>query len=262
MSLTTGIDRAYHLIAEGESASILSNFSTDFIYNVTNDLLYDRYKDFSLIPKINIIDKLESSFKFLLSQYSYDRENIIATRQRVYTEILTIISNKIGVKFYYDEYTDIYNLARSTFDFFISSYDNCIFTFLLNFIYEQKDSIYMVLDLEKSKKSKDITTMYNKQMYNDTKMGIINANLDRVLNYIGGMDIPTYDILRLIYANNTNIHTLNFMASHIDIDAPLFDMYVKPVLNNPVLYSILLTNIKLEIQRNCVTIVSSFTPQE
>ena len=124
MSLTTGIDRAYHLIAEGESASILSNFSTDFIYNVTNDLLDDRYKDFSLIPKINIIDKLESSFKFLLSQYSYDRENIIATRQRVYTEILTIISNKIGVKFYYDEYTDIYNLARSTFDFFISSYDN------------------------------------------------------------------------------------------------------------------------------------------
>ena len=76
------------------------------------------------------------------------------------------------------------------------------------------------------------------------------------------MDIPTYDILRLIYANNTNIHTLNFMASHIDIDAPLFDMYVKPVLNNPVLYSILLTNIKLEIQRNSVTIVSSFTPQE
>jgi len=262
MSFTNGIDKAYHLISEGETASILANFSTDFIYNVTQDLLNDRYKDFSLIPKVNIVDKLESAFKFLLNQYNYDRENILITRNEVYTQIITIISNSTGVKIYSDDNTDIYNLARSIFDFFISSYDNCVFSFLLNFIYEQKDAIYLDLDLEKSKKSKDITTMYNKQMYNDLNMAIINANLDRVLNYIGGMDVPTYDILRRIYANNTNIHTLNFMASHIDIDAPLFDIFVKPVLNSSVLYPILLTSLKLEIQRNGVNLVTSFTPQE
>ena len=262
MSFTTGIDKAYHLIAEGESTSILANFSTDFIYNVTQDLLNDRYKDFSLIPKINVVDKLESAFKFLLQQYQYDKENILIRRNEIYMQILTIISNAAGVKIYYDENTDIYNLARSIFDFFISSYDSCVFNFLLNFIYEQKTAIYNELDLEKSKKSKDITTMYNKQMYTDIEMAIINANLDKVLNYIGGMDVPTYDILRRIYANNTNIHTLNFMASHIDMDAPLFDIFIKPVLNNPVLYPILSTNIKLEIQRNDVSIISSFIPQE
>lgn len=262
MSLTSGIDKAYHLIAEGESASILANFSSDFIYNVTNDLLEDRFKDFSLIPKINIVDKLESAFKFLLSQYPYDRNNILVNRFNVYSNIINIISNKTGVRIYSDGNTDIYNLARSVFDFFISSYDSCVFNFLLNFIYEQKDAIYMALDLEKSKKSKDITTMYNKQMYSDIEMAIINANLDKVLNYIGGMDVPSYDVLRRIYANNTNIHTLNFMSVHVDMDAPLFDLYIKPVLYNPILYPILLTNIKLEIQRNGVTIVNSFNPQD
>ena len=262
MSFTNGIDKAYHLIAEGETTSILANFSTDFIYNVTNDLLMDRYKDFSLIPKVNIVDKLESAFKFLLQQYTYDRDNILITRANIYTQILSIISASTGVKIFYDENTDVYNLARSVFDFFISSYDNCVFLFLLNFIYEQKDAIYTSLDLEKNKKSKDITTMYNKQMYTDMDMAIINANLDKVLNYIGGMDVPAYDILRRIYANNTNIHTLNFMASHIDMDAPLFDVFIKPILTNNVLYPILLTNIKLEIQRNGVAIVNSFNPQE
>lgn len=262
MNLTSGIDKAYYLQAEGESANVLANFSTDFVYNVTNDLIDDRYKDFSLIPKINIIDQFENTFKYLLVQYPYDKENTLQTRYNIYNQIINIISTRTGVRIYNDENTDIYNLARCVFDFFISSYDNYVFTFLLNFIYEQKDAIYMALDLERSKKSKDITTVYNKMNYNDMSLAIINANLDKVLNYIVTLDIPPYDILRRIYADNSNVHMLNFMMSHLDMDTSLFDILIKPILNSPVLYPLLLTYIKLEIQKNSVTIISSFNQKE
>ena len=262
MSLSMGFNKAYHLISEGETTTILANFSVDFIYNITTDLLNSRYDDFNLLPKVNIVDSMEVAFKDLQNNYPSDIENIKTRRTQVYMEIIKIISRHTGVKFYYDENTDIYSLARCIFDLFISNYNNTVFTFLYNFIYDQKDILYKSLDLEKSKKSKDISTIYNKQTYNDITLAIINANLDRVLGFISGMDIPAFEILKRVYATAPTIHTLNFIINHIDMQAPLFDIMVKPILNNPVLYPILSTNIKLEIQKNSVTIVNSFTPIE
>ena len=259
-SLTVGPNRAHHLVAEGETTNILSNFSTDFIYNVTTDLLQERFREFNLIPKVNFIDNLEATFKDLLKNYPYDEYNIKMTRQNVYTQIINIISQYTGVTIYNDDNTDIYNLARCIFDLFISSYDRCVFTFLYNFIYEQKDALYRALDLEKNKKSKDISTIYNRQNYNDFTMAIINANLDKVLDFIAGVDIPAYDILKRIYCSSDNVHTLNFLNNHLDMSCPLFNIMIRPVLTNPILYPVLSTSIKLEIQKNSVNIVSSFTP--
>lgn len=262
MSLTVGPNRAYHLVAEGETANILSNFSTDFIYNVTTDLLQERFREFNLIPKVNFIDNLEATFKDLLTNYPYDEYNIKMTRENVYTQIISIISQHTGVAIYNDENTDTYNLARCVFDLFISSYDACVFTFLYNFIYEQKDALYRALDLEKNRKSKDISTIYNKQNYNDMTLAIVNANLDKVLDYISGVDIPAYDILKRIYCSSDNIHTLNFLSNHLDMQAPLFNIMIRPILTSPVLYPILSTTIKLEIQKNSVNIIGSFNPIE
>lgn len=262
MSLTSGVNKAYHLVSEGETTTILANFSIDFTYNITTDLLNSRYDDFNLIPKTNVVDNLELAFKDLMNNYPFDVANIKAQRNKVYLDIINIISRHVGVKFYYDENTDVYSLARCIFDLFISSYNNAVFTFLYNFIYDQKDILYRSLDLEKSKKSKDISTIYNKQHYEDMTLAIINANLDKVLAYISAMDIPAYEILKRIYGTNNTVHTLNFIVNHIDMQAPLFDIMIRPVLRSPVLFPVLSTNIKLEIQRNSVDIAKSFTPIE
>jgi len=255
---TNGIDKAYYVEAEGEITTILSNFNTSFIYNVVEDLMKDRYTTFNLIPKPNFVDSLEISFKDLISSYPGDAENAKLRRTAVYKEIIERISNNTGVTIYYDEYTDLYSLARNVFDLFVSNYDGFVFKFLYNFIYSQREFIYNSLDFEKIKKSKDISTSYNKMTYSDQTMAIINANLDLCLGFITALDFNAPTTLSYMYTSGTEIHTMNFLLNHIDQEADLFDILIKPIITNETLYPLVSTALKLEIQKNNVTIIDSY----
>lgn len=257
--IVRGEQKAYYQQAEGELSVILSNFDTNFIYGTISDFIDERANEFTLEPKVNYVSSLETAFKDMMDTYATDKENIIFVRQQTYREIIRILSMKTGIRVFYDEdETDIFTLAKYLYDLIIAEYDINVFNFLYNFVLTQKDYIYSTLDMEKLKKNKDITTLYNKQLYSDTKLAIVNANLDQCVRMISNMDFDVEQFLGYVYYNRQ--HTImNYLINHIDSAADLYDILVKPLCQNPYTYAPLITSVRLEIQRLNVVPIDRYT---
>lgn len=257
--IVRGEQKAYYQQAEGELSVILSNFDTNYIYGTVEDLIDERNNEFVLEPKANYVSSLESVFKDMMATYSSDKENIMFVRQQTYREIIRIISLKTGIRVFYDEdNTDIFALSKYLYDLTISEYDLSVFNFLFNYIMTQKDYIYNALDMEKLKKNKDITTLYNRQLYMFPKLAIVNANLDQCVKMISNMEFSVEQFLGFVYYNRQ--HTaMNFLINHIDSSADLYNILVKPLCDNPYTYAPMITSVKLEIQKSNVIPMKKYT---
>lgn len=247
-----GVDKAYSLVAEGELSTILSNFNSSYTYDVVDDLMKERYNSFSVISKPNFVDELEYSFKQLLDQFPSDKDNIMYTRNNTYLEIIRRISTNSGVQFNLEDIgsIDIRYLASIIFDLFISNYDNYVFKFLYNFIVNQKDFIYNQLDLVKNKKSKDISTMYNRQYYSNDVLAIISARLYSCIDFITALDFDPRITLSYIYTSADEIVRMNYLLQYIDSSADLFSILIKPILTNDLISPSLVNSVKMELQKN------------
>ncbi len=231
-----GEDKAQYLQAEGELAALLSNFNTDYIYQAVEDLLVDRNNNFTLQPKVNFVSTLEVSFKSMLVAYPSDKDNIYQVRDTTYMEILDKISEKCNIGINYTlEDTDMYTLANLIYDLFISRYDIHVFTFLKRFIIMQKDFIYTQLQLDQRKRSKDTSTIYNKNVYSDPKLALINANLEMCLQFIDSLDFNAEQTLSYIYYTNEERNTMNYLLNYIDPNTNLYDILIGNVFRNPYL---------------------------
>lgn len=246
------LDKAYSIEAGGEISTILSNFSTDFIFNVTDDLMQQRFKSFSILPKPNFPKELEIGFKDLIDRYPNDIENIKNVRDTTYKEIINRISLHSGIIIRYDDDTDLFYLSNILFDLFISNYDKHVFDFFYNFIIMQKESIYNSLNLAKLRKSKDISTMYNRQYYKDQQLAIINANLNQCISFISALDFNAKDTLSYIYHSYEDINAMNYLLNHIDTEVDMFKILIQPVIHSDIIYPSISTSIKLEIQKTNV----------
>ena len=61
-----------------------------------------------------------------------------------------------------------------------------------------------------------------------------------------------------MYTSGTEIHTMNFLLNHIDQEADLFDILIKPIITNENLYPLVSTALKKKKKKNNVTIVDSY----
>lgn len=241
-----GESKAQYLEAEGELATILANFDTNFIYGVVGDLLRETNETFSMTPKVNFVSSLENSFKSMLKAYPLDKDNIIQVRDTTYQEILDIISKTKGIDISYNMVdTDLYSLAKYVYDLFVSRYDIYAYRFLKNFIITQKDYIYQCLDLDAKRKAKDVSTVYNKQIYTDPKLAIINANLDYCLHFINNLDFDTAQTLAYIYYSNEEQSIMQFLLNYLDPNANLYDILIGNIFRNPLLFNPCFAMLKL-----------------
>lgn len=250
--ILNGIDKAESLVAEGEVSTILANFNSSYIYDVVSDLMDDRYNSFSIIPKSNFIDELELSFKQLYEQFPSDKDNIYYVRFTIYNEVVNIISNKSGVKFVIEdpESVDIYYFASCVFDLFISRYNDYVFNFLYNFIVTQKDFIYNQLNLSTVKKSKDISTLYNKEYYSNDVLAVISARLYTSIDFITGLDFDAQTTLGYMYSSTGDKSKIEYLSQFIDSSADLFKIMILPILKNDSVCPSIVSAIKMELQKN------------
>jgi len=249
MSSFIANSQAYNIQAETEVSTILSNFSTEYIYGVITDILQQRHTTFEATSKPNLIISYEDIFKTLLVQYPSDKDNIIYVRDETYKEIIDIISKEFGLEVKYDETVDLFILAKFIYDFFISNYNIYISSFFSNIIIKEKDGIYQALSLDADKKSKDTSTIYSKKTYSDPKIGLINAQLTKVIGYMSQMDITMETILNYVYGNNIII--TNLFTQHVFPNTSLYQSAYCALLGNPHIYPLIITSIRLEIQRIC-----------
>lgn len=244
MGIMTANPNSYNIALEGEVSDILSHFNSDFVFDIIKDNINNRFNYFQL-AMVNIPASFESRFKQAKLTYPENADQIESVRLDTYNQILKILSNSCSISVNYNNITDIYSAAYYLYDFFVSNFSNNLVTFFANYIVKEKNMLYDALHLAEYKKNKDSSTIYSKKLYKNSKLAIINANLDYVIDNICVFDMPFYTILNTIYQDKNIIKYLN------DICIPVYDFFKYTYI--PILQSqfrpMILTNIRLEIQR-------------
>ena len=199
----------YNIEAENSCASLLSQFNSNFIFDICTRTL--NTKDVPSIEESpNIVNAAEITFNDLMNQFPVDVENIKVVRDMTYMEVIDRLCTYYDAVFVDpgDEYHFI--IARNMYYFLACGYVRCLTKFLASHIYSNRSSLYEALNMTTNKKNKDTSTIYNKKIFkNDYKLGIMIANLKQVLNYVLGTDIPYEEILEYIFMDEFMVSLLS-----------------------------------------------------
>ena len=241
---------SYNITSEKEISVILSHFEPDYVFGIIKDNITQRFR-YNQLSIPNIVGSFESYFKQLFVTYTdADSINQIqTTRLETYKEIISILCSEFQFRFNYEEVNDLYSAAYYLYSFLVSDFSNNIVSFFGNFIIKERNNIYESLKLNDLKKSKDNSTLYNKKIYKNNKLAIINANLDYVIDNICVFDITLSDMLNNIY-NDKNI--VKFLENTL---LPVYDFFKTvyvPVIQSH-LKPMLLTDIRLYIQTQYIS---------
>lgn len=241
----------YSISNEQNLTELLGHFDSDFVINIIKDKIEN--KNYHSIPESNIVKSFEENFKIMHERFPGDGDNINLVRQRVYTEIIDILCKGHNLNYILDDNTDLYTVAYYLYDLLVSNFSNIMVNFFTSFIINNKDSIYNSMNLDSYKKNKDSSTLYNKKMYVDPKYAIISANIETVLKHISTIDITIYNVLQSTYKNPA---TIAFLSEIITDRGDFFRDYYCSILNRVDLLPIILTDIRLMMQRNVGNLVN------
>lgn len=248
MSAFIANNSEYNISTENEISIIISHFNSQFIFDVIKDNINKRF-EYTQLSMSNIPASFEQNFKQLMVQYPSDVQRIDATRIETYKEIIQILCNHCGFIYNEEAIQDYYSAAFYLYNFLVSNFTNNLVSFFVNFILKEKNSLYENLNLNNLKKNKDSTTIYSKRVYKNPKVAIINANLDYVIDNISVFDISFNDVLNTIYQDKSIVKYIE------GIVVPMHDFFKQSYasLLQSNLRPILLTNIRLELQRQSIS---------
>ena len=243
-------NQAYNIRAEGQLASILSSFDTDYVIGIMEDILANQLNDFNPVPKANIINSFEDNFKAILNDYPEDKPNILDIRESTYSLILSKIAKAFNFEFRDTDQMDLYSIAKLLYDFFVSNYNGYLINFMADYIIREQDTLYKVLNMEQFKKDKDVTTIYNKKLFDSVQMAIISSHLDYVVKYMMDIDFTMEQVLTVTYRNNP-YHIAAFMQ-HVFPKMDFYKDYYCRLISIPNIYPIIVTYLKIDLQRRCL----------
>lgn len=243
-------NRAYNIKSETGLAHILTYFDSNFVIGTMDDTLREIDYTFSNLSKLNIVNAFEDNFKAILIQYPEEKDQILACRQTTYqNEIIPKLAQHFNFEFRPSEDMDIYGITYTLYDFYIANYNVYIVKLLTDYIIRNKDTIYVDFGLDQFKKSKDVSTITNKQLIDDPVMAIISSNVEYILQYITEVDFPMETILNVIYDYNYSI--VNIFLTHVFPKTDLFRSYYCRLINNPNTRIDVISSIKWEIMKRC-----------
>ena len=234
----------YNIEAENACASLLSQFNSNFIFDICTRTLST--KDVPSIEESpNIVSAAEITFNDLMVQFPVDVENIKVVRDITYLEIIDRLCT------YYDaifvDQGDQYHfiVARNMYYFLACGYVRCLMKFLSSHIYKNRNELYDVLSANIPKKSKDTSTIYNKKVFkNDHKLGLMITNLSTVLNYVLAMDISFEEILSYVFMDEFMVELL---GNSFKFRTEFYNFY-KATMSMEVYRPIIESQISLQLQ--------------
>lgn len=244
-------NNTYNICTENEISVILSHFNPQYMFDVIRENISQRFR-YNQLGMPNIVASFENYFKQLKVIYTgvEQLKEIEETRINTYMEIISILSNEFNFTFNQEEIQDYYSAAYYLYSFLVSDFSFNLVSFFSNFIIRERNSIYESFRLNDLKKNKDNSTIYNKKIYKNPKLAIINANLDYVIDNVCVLDISLYDILNNIY-NDKNI--CKFLDTSIMMNQDFFKTVYVPIVQSDLLKPMILTDIRLNIQSQSIS---------
>lgn len=235
----------YMVVSTNEVASIISRFTPEMINDIVEETIETKFRSYS--PRlVNLIESMEQMYKSDMVELPDYINDLRQTRYNNYVQILKLIGDKhqVGYKIDLNNIPDIYSTAWIVYDFLISNFTINVINFFTNFIYKEKSMIYETLDLASKKKE---TSPYSKKIFNNggnSKLAIIHANLEFVLDNICAYDITLNDFINIAYINRRP--EANLLMNTLQDYGDFFKRLVVPYYqaNAPIIS----TNIKLTLQ--------------
>lgn len=246
MSSFTANAMAYNVTTENELAEVLSHYNSDFVFSVVDDAMKKRFQSVPIIAMPNVVAAWEQNFKAIIAQYGESATGEVSrVRDETYREIIDSICKEFSLNFTVDDTVDLYSAAFHLYNFLVSGFIDNMTSFFANYIYRERSDIYEALRLGDNKKNKDSSTIYSKKVFKDSKLALINANIDMVIQHVCSMDLPFYIIVQNIFGFNSEMFkyytTIVSSASN-----DFFNSVYIPVLNSDIRPEVI-TGIRLKI---------------
>lgn len=240
------INPPYEISNEYNITELLSHFDSNYIFDIITDKL-DTMDYSSILQEPNVVASFEENFKLMNDNYPGDSQNIRMIRTQVYTDIINILCQRFNLKFNEDDDNiDRYTLAYYLYDFLICNRNNYITNFFTSFIVNNKESLCRFLNLDEYRKSKESSAAYGKRIYDDPMYGAISANMPKVIRHIITIDISLINIFQSTY---TNPEVIAFLDNAITDCGDFFRDFYCSVLEQPDIMPIVITNIRLSLQK-------------
>jgi len=236
----------YEISNEFNLTEILAHFDSNYIFDIINDKL-ENLEYNNILEEPNVVASFEENFKIMNENFPGDSANIRAIREQVYLDIIHTLCDHFNLEFNEEDDTiDKYTLAFYMYDFFISNRNNIMINFYTSFIINNKDSLTRILNLDEYRKSRDTAAVYGKRIYDDQGYGVISANMVKVINNISTMEITLFNIFQSTY---TNPEILSFLDNALADKGDFFKDFYCEVLERPDVLPIIITNIRLALQK-------------
>lgn len=238
--------QVYNIASEGELASILSHYNSDFVFNVVKTNIEQRTNKYgNVIQMVNIVGAFEQQFRYMKDAYHSETSKIEEVRLSTYKEIINILCKDYQLEFYDTGDIDYYSAAYYLYDFLVCNFDNYVVSFFSTFVYREAPTLYEALNMGNLKKNKDTSTVYSKKLYEDPKFAVIASNLGSVLYSISSYDIEFETILNTVLTANIATYIASIVKPITDFYRSIYAAYILNEENFPVN----LTNIRLDMQR-------------
>ena len=235
----------FGIVSDSEIIAIISNFSDDMIMDIVRQNAENKFRPYQYYIG-NLPMAMESVFKSNNENYPDFFSETNERRTQIYSNILQYLCSLHNLSLNIDENTDLYSLTYFLYDFTISRFTIHIINFFANYIIQEADSLFNYLNLSELKKSKDNSSIYSKKIFeNNTKLSIIHANIESVIDAICGFDI---EIARLIYITTQDKNITSLLTSNISDMNNLFRLLFVTYIRDPRYRSTIITLVRLRLQ--------------
>lgn len=231
---------------EKELAYILSRFNQDYVYLTVEESLKNKLRNYTAAMP-NIVAAMKQEIEILKVNYN-NLPELSSVENEAYKQIVEIICNRYDLSYTLsDDDTEYYLIAYCLYNLLVSNFQANVVNFFTNFILTEKDSLYRMLELSNTKKNKDTSTLYAKKVFKDTKLGVISANLEYVVQSIcNSIDIDFSTYVNFVYYNDTQ--TSQYILERIGVNTfDFFKTFIVPVFNLEY-RAVILTSIRLNLQ--------------
>lgn len=232
---------------DNQLAGVLSQFNDDYIIDVVKDAINNRFRIYSM-PSPNVVAAFEATFKQLTDGFSSNTDEILATRKRVYLNIINVICNYYDLTFNDNDETDYYSAAYWLYDFLVSNFTNHLKDFYSLFLIRERAPIASALGLAQVRKENDTALGYSKQLFKDANLAMIHCNIEYVITQIESFNIDMRTILSYVYQSNNNLP--DYISSLVtDSTGRFFKNFYQQFVVNSRESADILTYIKLNLQQ-------------
>lgn len=231
---------------DNQLAGILGQFNDDYILDVVNDSLKNRFNAYQSANP-NVISAYEATFRHLTDGFSSSTDDILNTRNRTYTNIINVICNFYNLQFNPHDDTDYYSAAYWLYDFFVSNFTEHLKTFYAMHLIQERKSISEAFNLPQMRKDNDIVFGYSKKLFKNSTIAAIHCNIDYIISQMDSFNISLETILFTVYGNIPNLPA--YVASIVSDHTGYFfkNYYQNFVLRSPDAAD-MITYVKLALQ--------------